>query len=111
MKALFLTAFIAICAPLTCIAQCGHQFITTDQSWSYDAEIKYFAKNGALDTIYNIEDSDFLLLPICSTKTDYIATFTDDGHFIDRFIVMHNAQGIPEIEHHGLSRVILHRTK
>ena len=108
MDRLFIALSAAMCASLTVQAQCGHQFITEDQSWSYDAEVQYFNSNGALDTTYIINDTDFLLLPVCETKTDYIITFTDDGHFIDRFIVMHDDKGLPDIHHNGLGRVGLH---
>lgn len=94
-------------APFFASAQCGHQFITQDQSWSYDAEIKYFEFNGALDTVYYFQKTDFLLLPICETKRDYIATFTENGHLVDMFITMHDSTGTPQITHTGMERVRL----
>jgi len=94
-------------APFFASAQCGHQFVTEDQTWSYDAEIQYFAFNGAIDTVYYFESTDFLLLPICETKTNYIATFTHEGHLIDRYITMHDSTGEAHTTHVGMGRVNL----
>lgn len=94
-------------APLFASAQCGHQYATTDQSWAYDAEIKYFNDNGSLHETYVIEDTDFLLLPICETRRNYIAAFMDDGHLIDMYIVMHDSVGPPTITHTGMNKVRL----
>jgi hypothetical protein len=94
-------------APFFASAQCGHQFITDDQTWSYDAEITYYYFNGAIDTVYYFENTDFVLLPICETKTNYMATFTDDGHLVDRYITMHDSTGTPNTTHVGFGRVSL----
>lgn len=94
-------------APFFASAQCGHQFITDDQTWAYDAEIRYLAFNGALDTAYYFEDTDFLLLPICETSRNYVATFMDDGHLVDMYITIHDSTGTPTITHTGMGKVRL----
>lgn len=100
---------LLLLAPFFASAQCGHQFVTDNQDWAYDAEIKYFKYNGALDTVYYFQSTDYLLLPICETSTNYIATFTEDGHFVDMYITMHDSTGTPNITHTGMGRVRLVR--
>lgn len=76
---------------------CGQMFIAPAEI-SYDAKVTYYHSDGTVDWECVVDETNYLLIPSCSTQSNYIIELTEDDKLLDKFVVQYKG-GNPVIAH------------
>ena len=83
---------------------CGQMFIAPPNI-SYDAHVTYLQPDGKVESEYDVRETNYLLIPSCSTQASYTIELSNDGEILDKFVI-HYENGQPLITHEKSSGLI-----